>query len=194
MRNWEEIQKFYDDNHTWRDVIKEFKMSNETLMKAVSNNIFKTRTKTNANILANIKSPRKHSQKTKNKISKSRIEYLKNNPDKVPYLLNHYSKGPSYPEKYFDEIFNDKFEYTKYYQISLYHIDIAIVNKKIAIEIDGEQHYLDPKIIKSDKRKNKFLTENGWNIIRIKWSDYQKFNKIEKEDYINKIIDYIKSK
>jgi very-short-patch-repair endonuclease len=73
-------------------------------------------------------------------------------------------------------------------------IDIAIVNKKIAIEIDGEQHYLDPKIIKSDKRKNKFLTENGWNIIRIKWSDYQKFNKIEKEDYINKIIDYIKSK
>ena len=32
------------------------------------------------------------SQEHKNKISISRIKFLKENPDQVPYLLNHYSK------------------------------------------------------------------------------------------------------
>jgi len=43
---------------------------------------------------------KKLSDETKQKISKSRKEYLLNNPDKVPYLLNH-SRNESYPEKYF---------------------------------------------------------------------------------------------
>jgi len=43
---------------------------------------------------------KKHSQETKDKISKSRIKYLMEHPDKVPYLLNHSSRM-SYPEKIF---------------------------------------------------------------------------------------------
>ena len=190
-RDWIEIQNYYNNNHTWRDIKKEFKISDKTLIKAINNDLLKIRTKSEANVVANKKNTKTLSEKTKKKISESRKKYLMENPDKVPYLLNHYSKGESYPEKYFDAIFKDKFEYTKYFRIGLYHIDVAITNKKIAIEIDGDQHYLDKKIVESDKRKNKYLIENGWNIIRIKWSDYQRMNRIDKEKYIIDLIDFI---
>ena len=78
---------------------------------------------------------RKHTEETKSKISKSRKEYLIANPDKVPYLVNHYSKGPSYPEKYFSEIFeNFKIEIIPEFRIHLYSLDFAIPEKQIDIE------------------------------------------------------------
>ena len=76
-RDWNEIQKYYDDNHTWRDIIKHFKMSNETLIKAIKNNLLIIRTKSDANVTANIKKTRILSDKTKQKISESRKKYLK---------------------------------------------------------------------------------------------------------------------
>jgi len=105
---------------------------------------------------------RKHSEETKKKISKSRIKFLQENPDMVPYKLNHYSKGRSYPEEYFKGIFDShEIEYEEQYQISVYQLDFAFLEKKIDFEVDGEQHYLDERIIKSDKRRNKFLIDNG---------------------------------
>ena len=190
-RNWEEIQKYYDDNHTWRDVITNCNISNNTLSKGIKKGLFKTRSRSEANVISNKKVKRYHSDETKKKISEKRTLYLKEHPEKVPYLLNHYSKGPSYPEIYFDEIFEGKFEYEKYLQLSLYHLDFAITNKKIAIEIDGDQHHLDNKIVESDIRKDMYLIENGWDIIRIKWSDYQKLTREEKEKYISDLLNYI---
>jgi very-short-patch-repair endonuclease len=190
-RDWDVIQKFYDDNHTWRDVIKYFKISNKTLMNAVNISLFKPRNKKDAIKLAHQKNPRILSEDTKNKISNGMKKFLMNHPDKVPYLLNHYSKGPSYPELYFDNIFKDNFKYDKYVQIGLYHIDFAIIDKKIAIEIDGEQHYLDKRIVISDKNKDNLLLENGWDLIRIRWSHYQQLDKIEKEKYVNNLSNYI---
>lgn len=189
--NWIEVQKFYDDDHTRRDIISKFKISERSVTNAVYEKLIVLRTRSEANIIARIKYPRKLSEETKNKISKSRIKYLKDHPDQVPYLLNHSSKGSSYPETYFDEIFEGKFNYDKYFRIGLYHIDFAIINKKIAIEVDGEQHYSDSKIVESDIRKNNYLIDNNWDIIRIRWSEYQKMKRNEKEKYIIEIVDYI---
>lgn len=134
---------------------------------------------------------RKQSDETRKKISIGRTKYLMNNPDKVPYLLNH-SRTESYPEKYFYEIFIEEgLEVEKAYKISLYELDFCIPSKKIDIEIDGDQHYLDNKISDSDIRRNKYLEDRGWDIIRIKWSDYQKMDSINKREYIKNLIDYI---
>jgi very-short-patch-repair endonuclease len=155
--NWKEIQKFYDNNHTWKDINETFKISMS--------------------------------------ISKSRIKFLEKNPDKVPYLLNHYSKGESYPEKYFDKIFKKtNLQYIRYCTVNRYELDFAFVDKGIDLEIDGDQHYLDETIIKSDERRNIYLSKNGWEIIRIKWSNYQKLNRIQKKEYIKKLINYINTK
>jgi len=194
-RDWNEIQNYYNNNHTWRDIIKNFKISNETLMKAIKNNLLKTRTKSDANTISNIKKTRILSDETKQKISKSRIKYLKEHPDQVPYLLNHSSKGESFPEKYFESILSKtELKYKRYYQISIYQLDFAFINKKINLEIDGEQHYTDLKIIESNKNRNLFLENNGWKTIRIRWSDYQKLNREQKEKKISKLINIIENK
>jgi len=133
------------------------------------------------------KKGRPHSEETKKKISEIRKEYLKNNPDKVPYLLNH-SRNESYPEKYFTELFkNEKIEVIKKFRIGLYELDFSIPDKKINIEIDGEQHYVDNKIVESDMRRNKYLSDLGWITYRIRWSEYQKLNFEEKKKCIENI-------
>lgn len=138
---------------------------------------------------------KKHSQETKDKISKARRKYLSENPDMVPYKLNHYSKGPSYPERYWKKILDRLgINYVEQYQIHTYQLDFALVKEKIDIEIDGDQHYLDERIIESDKRRNQYLENLGWKIIRIKWSNYKRLvDKQDRKDYVNSIIEQIRT-
>jgi len=125
------------------------------------------------------------SEETKKKISESRINFLRENPDMVPYKLNHYSKGRSYPEEYWKGVLDSySVSYIEQYQIGPYHLDFAIGN--IDLEIDGDQHYLDERVVASDKRRNEYLEKLGWKVIRVKWSDYQKM--VDKKTYIEYII------
>lgn len=190
--NWEEVQKFYNNNHFWRDIIEEFKISNNTILKAVKNGHFKTRSRSESIKLKRKIKPLKLSEETKNKISISIKKYLQEHPDKVPYLLNHSSKE-SYPENYFEDVLQKtNLKYKRYYQLSIYQLDFAFVDKKIDLEIDGSQHYNDKKIVESDKERTEFLNQNGWETIRINWSEYQKMKRKEKEIFVYKIVDYIK--
>lgn len=104
---------------------------------------------------------RKHTEEEKQKISKSRKAYLSANPDKVPYLLNHSSKE-SFPETYFKELFVAEGIFLEYHhQISKYELDFCDVEKKIDIEIDGEQHYVDSRIKQSDIDRTAYLEGLG---------------------------------
>lgn len=189
--NWAEIQLFYNDNKTWRDIKYNFNLSDRIISKAKKLGLLLTRNKSEASILSCKVIPRKHSEETKKKISEIRKKYLKENPDKVPYKLNHSSKE-SYPEKYFTDVFkNEGIEVIKSFHIGLYELDFCILGKKIDIEIDGNQHYLDNKIVESDKRRNEFLEDDGWDIIRVNWSSYQKLSSDEKKKYISNLKDYI---
>ena len=60
--------------------------------------------------------------------------------------------------------------YIKELRVSRYFIDFACVDKKIAIEIDGQQHKQKERV-KSDQRKDTLLLKQGWTIHRIKWPD-----------------------
>ena len=139
------------------------------------------------NLKSSITSLQRHSDTTKEKIRQKRIKFLTDNPEKVPYRLNHYSQGQSYPEKYWKGILDKhNVEYIEQYPIGRYQLDFAIVKHKIDLEIDGDQHYLDPRIAEGDKRRNRYLEELGWKIIRIKWSDYKKL--VDKEQFVNYIL------
>lgn len=129
-----------------------------------------------------------HTEETKDKLSKIRIKYLKENPDKHPYKLYHYSKGPSYAEKYFGEVFdNENMQLQSYYRVGIYELDFAHPDKMIAIEIDGEQHYYDKRITESDKRKDTFLEGKGWTVYRIRWAHWQKKTYEEKRVIVKEI-------
>ena len=127
-----------------------------------------------------VSSNKRHTEASKKKISIARIKYLKEHPEKVPYRINHSSKR-SYPELYFSECFADVVNLEKEHQVGLYSLDFANVADKLYLEIDGEQHYLDDRIVESDKKRTAKLTELGWIGYRIRWSDFQRLTEDEKK-------------
>ena len=102
----------------------------------------------------------------------------------VPYVLNHSSKQ-SYPERYFEDVFGKENIDLKYHlQVNKYELDFYNTEKMIDVEIDGEQHYLDCRIRKSDSERNEYLRNLGWTVIRIRWARYQRLSKIQKQNLI----------
>jgi very-short-patch-repair endonuclease len=95
---------------------------------------------------------------------------------------SRWNNEPSYPEKFMMKVFkNNSIEYEREVNIDKYSIDFVIKNKKIAIEVDGHQHYRFEEIKNRDKEKNKLLLEDNWTIIRINWKKFfdNTKNKIE---------------
>jgi len=86
----------------------------------------------------------------------------------------------SWPEQFFMQVieneFNDK-NYTCEHPVGIYAIDFAWVEKKLAIEIDGEQHQRFASYKERDERKDKVLADDGWKVLRIIWKDMYKDTK-----------------
>lgn len=128
-----------------------------------------------------------HTEEEKLKIGAGVKAFLVEHPDMVPYLRNH-SSVESYPEKYFKELFIlEGLNFTYHYRIHTYELDFCDLDKKLDIEIDGEQHYLDSRIIESDKRRTEYLEALGWTIFRIRWSEFKKYSDEDKIKLINTI-------
>lgn len=126
------------------------------------------------------------SNEEKLRISKSRKLYLKEHPDKVPYLLNHSSKI-SYPEQYFINVFqNENIPLNYHKQFGLYELDFYNEEFKVYVEIDGEQHYLSQSI-ERDKIRNEYFKQLGWKGIRVRWAHFIKSSDEEKQNIIKKI-------
>lgn len=107
-----------------------------------------------------------HKEESKDKISKAMINFLKENPNKVPYIINHSSKM-SYPEKiFFDKLKEENIIGWEYrYRTGIYEYDFAFINKKLDVEIDGSTHN-HSKVKKIDKRRDEWSKERGWTVIR----------------------------
>ncbi|MNV48894.1 hypothetical protein D3C71_1408210 [compost metagenome] len=108
----------------------------------------------------------------KEKISKSLKIAIKEGRAKG-WINSRKDKKPSYPEQFFIKAIENEFndtDYVREFQIERYFIDFAWVEKKIAIEIDGKQHEFKERK-ESDLRKDSVLINNGWKVLRIKWTD-----------------------
>jgi very-short-patch-repair endonuclease len=110
------------------------------------------------------------SESHKKNISIARIRFLKANPDKVPYKINHNSHG-----SFWEEIFENALKlhnvkgWIKKYTKGIYEYDFAFPLQKLDVEIDGYTHELE-KVIKIDERRDKWTKEQGWEILRFKAS------------------------
>jgi very-short-patch-repair endonuclease len=47
-----------------------------------------------------------------------------------------------------------------------YRIDLALLGPRIAIECDGKAYHSAPQAKARDRRKDKYLKENGWQVLR----------------------------
>lgn len=87
---------------------------------------------------------------------------------------SRWNNQPSYPEQFFMKVieneFNDK-NYIREYSFSIYSLDFAWTEKRKCIEIDGEQHERFEEYKQRDLKKDTYLSNAGWKILRIKWKD-----------------------
>jgi|ERR1035441_145648 very-short-patch-repair endonuclease/predicted DNA-binding protein YlxM (UPF0122 family) len=165
--NWEEIQRYYDEGNSMRDITKNFGVSGSSIWKAVKGERLKTRCNRDGVILRIKKyGAPKHSEETKKKISEHRIKWLTEHPDKVPYLINHSSKK-SFPEEVFENALK-AFNITGWiyrYRHGIYEYDFAFPELKIDVEVDGGTHKTE-KVKKIDERRDIFSNQAGWKVLR----------------------------
>lgn len=165
INDWKSIQEKYDSGLSAREVAKNFGISVQAIWYASSKGILKLRTSKEATLLHKKKTV--VSEETKKKMSEAKIKFLVKNPDKIPYLLNHSCKE-SYPEKCMREalINHNIIGWVSDYPYHIYRLDFAFPELKIDLEVDGSTHKIEDVIIKDNKR-NKFLIDDGWLVIRI---------------------------
>lgn len=136
----------------------------------------------------------------KQKISKKRKEYLKNHPNEHPWKKS--DKFKSKPCEHLKEIlrkdFNFEEEYTDIRWKHNYSVDIAFLDKKLAIEVNGNQHYNnDGTLAEYFQKRHDYLLSEGWTILEIHYAACYKNDKIDelKDAIINcKNIDLEKHK
>lgn len=130
----------------------------------------------------------KHSDETKKVLSEKRKKWLKNNPDKHPWKNN--KKFISKPcEKLKKDLIknNIKFE-TEITPIQDrgYSIDIAIIEKRIGLEVNGNQHYNSDKTLKEYYvNRKKLIEENGWKLYDIHYT------KVYNDNFVDDLIKII---
>lgn len=129
---------------------------------------------------------RHHSEETKKKLSEARKAWILAHPEKSPYVVSHYTRGESYSEKYFREwMEKENIPFLAQQHLGTYTLDFLVGN--IDLEIDGEQHWNDPRITASDERRNKYVQEQGLKVIRIRWKHYTNLNQQERHDYLERL-------
>ncbi len=131
----------------------------------------KTRSYNESCKIAHKKYPEKflHTEETKKLMRQKRLDFMKNHPEETAWRKRN---KPSYPEQCFIDFLNeygysDKYLIEREKSIFPYFIDFAFNDLKIAVEIDGSQHYLEEDRIKRDKKKDELLISLGWSILRI---------------------------
>ena len=88
--------------------------------------------------------------------------------------MSRWNNKSSYPEKFFMKVIKNEFDdknYQREYNVGIYSLDFAWVDKKKVIEIDGAQHQRFEEYKERDKRKDQFLIKEGWKILRIPWKN-----------------------
>lgn len=133
--------------------------------------------------------PKRWTDSDKKRISEKRKAYLKANPDKHPWKFK--SKFKSIPcETLKVRLRCDNFtfqeEFTDSNWLHSYSIDIAFSEKKLGIEVNGNQHYLRSGQLKPYyENRRQYLISEGWTIIELHYANCYKEEKIkELEKYI----------
>lgn len=162
--NWSQIQQYYQKTKTQKQVLKKYHISRTLLNRAKEQGKFIVK-----------KFIRKHSQKTKKLLSMKRKKYLSQHPQNHVWKKN--TKFNSPPCEYLKQFLRKNRisfveQYTNYRDWGHnYSIDIAFVNQKIGIQINGQMHYQRNGQLKEyyQKRHN-YLQSCCWKIYQFHYS------------------------
>jgi hypothetical protein len=129
------------------------------------------------------------SEEQRKKISDGRKKWLKENPDKHPWRShNKFKSTPCEKAKEFLRSLGISFieEYDPQIEGRNFSIDIALPDKMIALEINGNQHYERTGELKPYyKERGKLLEDKGWIVYEIHYSACFKLEKWA--DFVNQL-------
>jgi hypothetical protein len=118
------------------------------------------------------KKKRQHSEETKLMMSKAKIEFFKNNPDKHPW--KKHTKFKSVPcENFKDFLRKNNIDFVEEFSPSdtrNFSIDIAFPTLKIGIEVNGNQHYKNNKLTEYYQQRHEHITGLGWKLYELHYS------------------------
>jgi len=126
----------------------------------------------------------KHSEEEKENLSKKRKEWLTKNPDRHPWKRNE--KFVSIPcEKLKNDLKNEGVLFEEEFTPlpdRYFSLDIAFPEKKLGIEVNGEQHYnRDGTLRKYYQERHDLIESAGWKLLELHYKDC--YN----EDVVDKI-------
>lgn len=171
--NWKNVQIFYDNGKTWRETALEFGIYSAALAAARKIGLFVTRTATESRKLRETDS-HPQSDETKAVISEKRKKWLLENPDK--HVWKRGAKFKSVPCENVKKYLTDngiKFES----EVSpipnrAFSIDIAFPERKVAIEINGNQHYNKDGTLRQYYAERHALIESaGWKLHEVHYTN-----------------------
>ena len=134
----------------------------------------------------------RHTEETKKKMSDNRKKYLKDNPDKHPWKKD--TKFKSLPCENFKKVLDElNIKYLPEHTPSderAFSSDISLPQYKIAIEINGNQHYnRDGSLQSYYQERHDFISNIGYEVHELHYSLF-----FDKEKMINLINSLISNK
>ncbi len=115
-------------------------------------------------------SGKKLSDEHKRKLTKALYDGYKNGTRLVNWKHETYQTEIIFM-KYINNYFNNK-NYIHHKRFGKYEADFTWDKLKKVIEIDGDQHYRTEKNRLRDKNKDKFLNSLGYEVLRIRWKNF----------------------
>ena len=115
-----------------------------------------------------------HSDESKKRISDSMKTA---HAEDRAYTWSHRTTEPSYPEQFLIKVLKNEFnlecgvDYFREVPFHGYFLDFCFTERKIVIEMDGEQHTRFSDQVERDKRKDALLKDEGYTELRIPWKD-----------------------
>jgi hypothetical protein len=175
--DWNAIQENHNQGMSLVNLSKLFKISRNSFPKAIELGLFIKRNH-----------PRnKLSDQVKEQISIKRKQWLKDNPDKHPW--RNKDKFKSKPCEKVKEFLSSKDiqfieEFIPEIEGRSFSIDIAMPDKMIALEINGNQHYeKDGSLKPYYQERHDLLESNDWDVYEIHYSACFKLDKLEEFFY-----------
>ncbi len=178
--DWEDIQTDYNSGMQTPELRKKYNITEYYLRRATKKGLLK------------LDPTRKHlhTDESKEKLSKIRKEYLKNNPDK--HVWKKHDKFKSKPCEKLKKLFNDNnIEFKQEVNIiedRNFSADIVFDKIGVILEINGTQHYKkDGTLDDYYQERHELIKEDGWHVIEIF------YNLVYNDAFCNTLIDDIKS-
>ena len=114
-----------------------------------------------------------HTEETKKKLSLSRKKWLEENPDRHPW--KHNDKFKSVPcETLKERIRSEGFIFEEEFsplEKRWFSVDIAFPDVKLAIEVNGEQHYnRDGTLGDYYEERHQLIEKSGWHVLELHYA------------------------